>query len=83
MDKNAERSLINKDAEKSFINKLIPPTKRLRDLSQRDKKIGAALYWINLTVLSACMGFGIPYLINKMIRHDVEKNILTRQTNTT
>ncbi|MBQ8460262.1 hypothetical protein IJ541_09200 [bacterium] len=73
-DKYLKTDLINKDVEKSFLNKLIPPTKRLRDLNPRDKKIGAALYWINLAMLSACMGFGIPYLINKMIRHDVEKD---------
>ena len=74
-DKYLKTNLINKDVEKTFMNKLIPPTKRLRDLSPRDKKIGAALYWINLAMLSTCMGFGIPYLINKMIRHDVEKDV--------
>ena len=74
-DKYLKTDLMKKDIEKSFLNKLIPPTKRLRDLSPRDKKIGAALYWINLAMLSACMGFGIPYLINKMIRHDVNKDV--------
>lgn len=78
-DKYLKTNLINKDVEKSFLNKLIPPTKRLRDLSTRDKKIGAALYWINLAMLSTCMGFGIPYLINKMIRHDVEKDVQTQK----
>ena len=74
-DKYLKTDLINKDLEKSFLTKLIPPTKRLRDLNPRDKKIGAALYWINLAMLSACMGFGIPYLLNKMIRHDVNKEV--------
>ena len=74
-DKYLKTNLINKDAEKSFLNRLIPPTRQLRDLNPRDKKIGAALYWINLAMLSACMGFGIPYLINKMIRHDVQKDV--------
>ena len=77
-DKYLKTDLMKKDIEKSFLNKLIPPTKRLRDLSPRDKKIGATLYWINLAVLSACMGFGIPYLINKMIRRDVEKDVLAK-----
>jgi len=66
---------MKKDIEKSFLNKLIPPIKRLRDLGPRDRKIGAVLYWINLAMLSACMGFGIPYLINKMIKHDVQKDV--------
>ncbi len=74
-DKYLKTDLMKKDIEKSFLNKLIPPTKRLRDLSPRDKRIGAILYWINLAMLSACMGFGIPYLINKMIRRDVQKDV--------
>lgn len=74
-DKYLKTNLMKKDVEKTFLNKLIPPTKRLKYLSPRDKKIGAALYWINLAMLSVCMGFGIPYLINKMIRHDVKKDI--------
>ena len=80
-DKYLKTNLINKDVEKTFMNKLIPPTKRLRDLSPRDKKIGATLYWINLAMLSTCMGFGIPYLINKMIRHDVEKDVRAQNKN--
>ena len=74
-DKYLKTDLIKKDVEKSFLNKLIPPTKRLRDLSPKDKKIGAALYWINLAMLTAFAGFGIPYLINKMIRRDVQKDV--------
>ena len=57
--------------------------KRLRDLSPRDKKIGAALYWINLAMLSACTGFGVPYLINKMIKHDVNKDVQDQKINNT
>jgi len=80
-DKYLKTDLMKKDIEKSFLNKLIPPTKRLRDLSPRDKKIGAALYWINLAMLSACTGFGVPYLINKMIRHDVQKDVEKMKNN--
>ena len=82
-DKYLKTNIINKDVENAFVRKLIPPTKRLRDLCPRDQKIGAALYWINLALLSVCMGFGIPYLINKMIRHDVEKDVNAQnKTNT-
>jgi len=82
-DKYLKTDLMRKDVEKSFINKLIPPMKRLRDLSPRDKKIGAALYWINLVMLSACTGFGVPYLINKMIKHDVNKDVQEQKINNT
>lgn len=81
-DKYLKTDLMRKDVEKSFLNKLIPPTKRLRDLSPRDKKIGATLYWINLVMLSACTGFGVPYLINKMIKHDVQKDVQAQNKNT-
>lgn len=74
-DKYLKTNLMRTDIEKTFVNNLIPPTNRLRDLSPRDKKIGAALYWMNLVLLSAGAGFGIPYLINKMIRHDVETDV--------
>lgn len=73
-DKYLKTGLMETNVEKSFLNKIIPPVKRLKDLGVRDKNIGAALYWVNLAILSACMGFGIPYLINKMIRHDVAKD---------
>ncbi len=81
-DKYLKTDLMKKDVEKSFLNKLIPPIKRLRDLSPRDKKIGTALYWINLAMLTACTGFGVPYLINKMIRHDVNKDVQAQNKNT-
>lgn len=81
-DKYLKTDLMRKDVEKSFLNKLIPPTRRLRDLSPKDKKIGAALYWINLVMLSACTGFGVPYLINKMIKHDVNKDVQAQNKNT-
>ena len=74
-DKYLKTDLINKDVKQTFLNKLIPPTKRLRDLSPRDRRIGAALYWANLAMLSAIAGFGIPYLNNKMIRRNVEKDV--------
>ncbi len=78
-DKFFKTNLMKTDIEKSLLNKLIPPTKRLKDLSPGDRKIGAALYWANLAILAACMGFGIPYLINKMIRKDVQKDILSNR----
>lgn len=78
-DNFLKTNIMKKDCEKSFINKLIPPTKSLKELDGKSKSIGAALYWINLAMLSACMGFGIPYLINKMIRKDVNKDLELQQ----
>lgn len=78
-DNFLKTNIMKKDCEKSFINKLIPPAKSLKELDGKSKSIGAALYWINLAMLSACMGFGIPYLINKMIRKDVNKDLELQQ----
>ena len=78
-DNFLKTNIMKKDCEKSFINRLIPPAKSLKELDGKSKSIGAALYWINLAMLSACMGFGIPYLINKMIRKDVNKDLELQQ----
>ncbi|MBP3924809.1 hypothetical protein J6E39_06170 [bacterium] len=74
-DKFLKTNLMKTDIEKSLLNKLIPPTKPLRELEGKNKAIGAALYWLNLAMLSASLGFGVPYLINKMIKNDVKQSI--------
>lgn len=80
-DKFLKTNLMKTDVKNSLLNKLIPPTKPLKELNGKNKAIGAALYWLNLAMLSACLGFGIPYLINKMIKNDVKLSI-DKQKNT-
>lgn len=66
--------LIDKNCNKNFVNKIIPPVKHLKDLSGRSRKIGTAIFWINMASLSGIIGFGVPSIINSMIKRDVIKN---------
>ncbi len=67
--------IIDKNCEKNLLNKLIPPTRKLKELSGKSKTIGSVLFWLNLATLSAVIGFGAPKLINKMIKKDVDKYV--------
>lgn len=76
-DKLLKTQIIKKDVEKpnSILNKLIPPTRPLKELEGKSRPIGIALFWLNFIALSGMIGFGTPYLINKMIKRDVDKDI--------
>ncbi len=78
-DKFLNTEIINKSCEKIFINKIIPPHKHLKDLEGRSKKIGTVLFWINMASLSTLIGFGVPKILNKMIKNDVQKDKLVVQ----
>ena len=55
------------------MNRLIPPTKNIEDLSGRSKTTAARLFWLNLAILSSIIGFGLPAMLNRMIKRDVDK----------
>ncbi len=73
-DRVLNTKIIDKNCDKNFINKWLPPHKHLKDLQGRDKVIGTALFWTNMAALSALIGFGVPSILNKMIKNDVEKS---------
>lgn len=70
--------VVNHD-NKSILNKILPPIKslkQLKDMGCAKSKIAAlAIFWINFVFLSALSGFGTPYLINKIIKKDVAKDV--------
>lgn len=74
-DKLLKTELCKTDCAKNLFNKIIPPTRPLKELNGRSKNIGVALFWVNIASLSALIGFGTPHLINKMIKKDVKKDI--------
>ncbi len=73
-DKVLKTEIIDKTAPKTFINKIIPPTIPIRQLKGKSQKIAALNFFINLAVLAVLYGFGIPKLMNKIIRKDLAKN---------
>lgn len=76
-DKLFKTELLDKNCKKSFINKIIPPIKHIKDLQGKNKSIAAGLFWANMISLFAVIGIGVPKLVNRMIRKDVDKNVST------
>lgn len=72
-DKFFKTDLLNKNCEKNFINKIIPPIKNIKELTGKNKIIGTTLFWVNMVSLFAVVGIGIPQLMNKMIKKDVSE----------
>ena len=73
-DKVLKTNIIDKNAPKTFINKIIPPTVPIKNLSGKSKKVASANFFINLAVLAAAYGYGVPSLMNKIVRKDLNKN---------
>ena len=48
--------------------KNIPP-----EILKKTKNIGAGLYWFSLLTNTALIGFGLPKVLNKFLRHNIEK----------
>ena len=46
----------------------IPP-----EILKKTKNIGAGLYWFSLLTNTALIGFGLPKVLNKFLRHNIEK----------
>ena len=41
----------------------------------KNKSIATGLFWVNMVTLFGIIGIAIPKILNKMIRHDVEKDV--------
>lgn len=75
------KTKLRQDNQTSLFSQIFPKTKPIQKINEmvdkgalplKNKKIANGLYWLNLAVLSACMGFVIPTVINKMIKKDVK-----------
>jgi len=40
---------------------------------KKTKNIGAAIYWLSLLTNTALIGFGLPKVLNKLLRHNINK----------
>ena len=74
-DKLFKTELLDKNCNKSWINKIIPPIKPIKELEGRNKAIATGLFWVNMVTLFSILGIGIPKMMNKIIKHDVEKDV--------
>lgn len=57
------RNFRNLDAEKN-----IPP-----EILKKTKQVGAGLYWFSLLANTALIGFGLPKVLNKFLRYNINK----------
>lgn len=77
-DKYLKTDLIKRNGGNKFLNKILPPTKELKELkaasSPKSVKMAKGIFWLNFTVLSALMGFITPYFINKLIKKEVAED---------
>ena len=78
-DKLFKTELLDKNCRKNWINKIIPPIKPIRELQGKNKAIATGLFWVNMVTLFGIVGIAIPKMLNKMIRHDVEKDVITNK----
>jgi hypothetical protein len=73
-DKFLKTEIIDKSAPQKGINKLFPKTVPIKNLKGKSQKIAAVNFFINLAILAVLYGFGIPNLMNKIVRKDLAKN---------
>ena len=83
-DRIFKTKLRKEDGNSSLIRKIFPKVKPISQvleevkqgkLSKANKKAAAGIFWTNMLIIMASMGYLIPTLINRMIRHDVEKDV--------
>ena len=77
-DKYLKTEILDKNAPKTFMNKILPKTVPISQLKGKSQKVAAANFFINLAALAFVYGYGTPYLMNKIIRKDLKKE--TAQT---
>lgn len=76
-------NIMNKEGYEnaSFFKKLLMSEHSLEQISNNakanklTKKIALGMYWGNFALITAVIGFGLPYILNKILREDVKKDI--------
>lgn len=96
IDKNAGTKLLNPVKNKNLSNRLFPPTKNLKEISklletakceekqilEKTAKYATGLYWFNFATIILAIGFGIPKMMNKLIRKNVEQDVQNNKKQT-
>lgn len=78
-DKFLKTDMIDKKSQN--IKRVLPKLKYISDMSNnRDKKIATGLYWLNLAIIAASMGFGVPALANAITKKDINKELKKLKT---
>lgn len=77
-DKFLGTKVINNDPKnKNFLHGILPPAHRLANLKGANAKTRAfatGIFWFNFVTLSILSGFIAPYIINKIVKKDVDED---------
>ena len=88
-DRIFKTKITNNGEKPSILRKIFPKTRSIEEinalvkegkLSKATRGAAAGIYWGNLAIVSALLGFTVPYLCNKMIKHDVAKDVAKNKT---
>lgn len=93
IDKIAGTKLVNRDKIKpnsSLWKKITAPINsfdeietKLKDSPEllKTKRAGIAMFWGNFILLTGILGFGIPFVLNKMVKKNVDKDTQNQKMN--
>ena len=69
---------LRKEGQTSKLSKILPSIKSMEELKtlghNKSLNMGMGIFWLNFIGLAALIGFGIPKIINKMIKKDVSED---------
>lgn len=79
-------------AKNSLWNKINAPLRSFKEIEKNEiklspqllhktQKAGVAMFWGNFVLLGAILGFGVPYILNKILRNDVAKEMQKKNKN--
>ena len=73
-DKFLKTQIIDQTAPKTFMNRIIPPTVPIKNLSGKSQKVAKASFFVNFITLAIVYGYGMPHIINKIVRKDLKND---------
>lgn len=83
-DRIFKTRLTEKSEKQNLFRKIFPKTKSLEEINRlahagkmtlKEKRLAHGIYWGNMALVSAALAFTVPYLCNKMIKSDVQKEV--------
>lgn len=72
------------EKKNTFLNRITCPLKTFKEIDEnklkldeqtlrKTKKAGVGMFWGNFIVLCGILGFGLPYMLNKILKQDVAR----------
>jgi len=92
LDKKFKTKLMDDEKhKKGFFRKFLMPVnsldklKNMKNVSpeilKRTQKLAVGMYWGNMAAIMLILGFGTPYLLNKLLKKNIEKDLKQNNDN--